>query len=121
MNPMTSKKTTAAAEPVTRALSFFSRTAERERAVFCPAVLPRTFPAIRTASCARNIVSYDLHGQKKRFKRPADVCSGNFSGLAVADADHFLDFVLEGRVVRRIGLDQLAGALVHDDQMVVFV
>ena len=43
------------------------------------------------------------------------------SGLAVADADHFLDFVLEGRVVRRIGLDQLAGALVHDDQMVVFV
>ena len=82
MNPMTSKKTTAAAEPVTRALSFSSRTAERERAVFCPAVLPRTFPAIRTASCARNIVSYDLHGQKKRFKRPADVCSGNFSGLA---------------------------------------
>ena len=37
MNPMTSKKTTAAAEPVTRALSFSSRTAERERAVFCPA------------------------------------------------------------------------------------
>ena len=43
------------------------------------------------------------------------------SGLAVADADHLLDFVLESRIARRIGLDQLAGALVHDDQMVVFV
>lgn len=43
------------------------------------------------------------------------------SGFAVADADHLLDFVLESRIARRIGLDQLAGALVHDDQMVVFV
>lgn len=81
MNPMTSTKTTAAAELVTRALSFSSRTAERERVVSRSAVSPRTFPAIRTASCARNIVPYDLHGQKKRFKRPASAC-GNFSGLA---------------------------------------
>ena len=52
---------------------------------------------------------------------PVNDAQKDGSGLAVADADHFLDFVLEGRVVRRIGLDQLAGALVHDDQMVVFV
>ena len=81
MNSMTSKKTTAAAESVTRALSFFSRTAERERVVSRSAVSPRTFPAIRIAPCARNTVPYNLHGQKKRFKRPASAC-GNFSGPA---------------------------------------
>ena len=81
MNPMTSKKTTAAAEPVTRALSFSSRTAERERAVFCPAVLPKAVPATRIAPRTRDIAVFDRHGQKERRKRSASVCE-NPSGLA---------------------------------------